>query len=82
MDVHYQHTDSVPADSFVNDEGFHDGGQNPYELDEGTEREIGIKTTERNPLVMSENENSQQPNNALNQFVTKVPQQDVGDDPN
>ena len=58
----------------MNDEGYHDGGQNPYEEDQNSDREIGIKTTERNPLAMSENETTQQPkNNALNQFVTKVP---------
>jgi len=51
----------------VNDEGYHDGGQNPYEEDQNSDREIGIKTTERNPLAMSENETTQQPtNNALN----------------
>ena len=58
VDVYYQNTESIPTDSFVNDEGFHDGGQNPYELEENTEREIGIKTTERNPLAMSETENT------------------------
>ena len=74
-----QDIDSAPTDSFVNDEGFYDGAKNPYENGQDSEREIGVKTTERNPLAMSENENQQNPTTGLNQFVTKVPQQDTCD---
>jgi hypothetical protein len=33
VDVHYQQSDGIPTDSFVNDEGYHDGEQNPYDDD-------------------------------------------------
>lgn len=54
-----------------------DVGPNEYLDNEDDDRQIGIKTTERNPMLM-DSENT--PGNTLNQFVTKVPQQD-NDDP-
>ena len=56
-------------DSFQNDDNY---GLDEVEEEE-EDREIGIKTTERNPMLM-DNDTPGNAGNALNAFVTKVPQ--------